>query len=257
MYELVLFAGDGGGNIKSELNGNTCVGAVEIEKAAREVLLTRQVERFLPRFPIWDDIKTFRNDNPNCRRFFNFLKSINHELVISGGFPCQDISVAGAGKGLKGERSGLWFEMERIIREIQPTKVEIENSSTLTIRGLNRIIEGLAQMGYVGSYGVLGGADIGNISDGKRLWLVAFKANRPVLESLDFSQFKKPCSKESCRRQFTRAVSKMLSQDDYTRIKRDSDAVARGMDRLKAIGNGQNSFLAAIADRLLSGIGGE
>ncbi len=81
----------------------------------------------------------------------------------------------------------------------------------------------------------------------------ALKRARTVLEGVDFQKYFIACEEEPCRRQFTGAVSEMLLQDDYARVKRDTDAVAKGMDRLKAIGNGQVPAVAAAAWKILSG----
>src|SRR6056300_544047 len=104
-----LFAGAGGGILADLLLGHNPIGACEIEPYPREVLLQRQRDGILPRFPIWDDVTTF-DGRP-------WKGSVD---IIAGGFPCQDISAAGKGAGLAGKRSGLWFEMLRIISEIQP-----------------------------------------------------------------------------------------------------------------------------------------
>src|SRR6188768_1019258 len=97
MRELHLFAGAGGGILGSMLLGHTCVCAVEIEPYCRRVLLQRQRDEILPWFPIWDDIRTF---NGNTWR--------GRVDIVSGGFPCQDISLAGKKAGIDGEQSGLW-----------------------------------------------------------------------------------------------------------------------------------------------------
>jgi len=89
MNELALFAGAGGGILGGHLLGWRTVAAVEIEDYPRRVLLQRQADGFLPRFPIWDDICTF--DGKPWRGKVD---------VISGGFPCQDISIAGGGEDL-------------------------------------------------------------------------------------------------------------------------------------------------------------
>ena len=126
MYELALFAGAGGGILGGVLNGWRCVGAVEFEKYPRGVLAQRQNDGVLDPFPIWDDVRTFRADNDECADYIKWLRSVRHELVISGGFPCQDISSAGKGAGITGERSGLWKEFARIIGEIRPRFALVE-----------------------------------------------------------------------------------------------------------------------------------
>lgn len=76
MYELSLFAGAGGGILGGKLLGWRCIGAVEIEGYRRGVLAQRQNDGILDPFPIWDDIKTFRSDNPECSEYFELLRSV-------------------------------------------------------------------------------------------------------------------------------------------------------------------------------------
>jgi len=175
LYELALFAGAGGGIYGGILCNHTCIGAVEIEEFPREVLKQRQRDGILPEFPIWDDVTTFRSDNPECSEFFRLLRSIKDELIISGGFPCQDISSAGKGAGIEeGTRSGLWFEYARIIREIQPAGVFVENSPVITSRGLGVVLGDWAEMGYKAKWGVLGAVDAGAPHKRERMWIYAF-----------------------------------------------------------------------------------
>lgn len=173
MYELALFAGAGGGILGGILCGHTCIGACEIEKYPREVLEQRQRDGILPQFPIWDDICTFRSDNPECSEYFELLRSIAGELVISGGFPCQDISAAGKGAGITGSRSGLWGEMARIIGEVRPRFAFVENSPLLVQRGLSTVLGDIAEMGYDARWCVLGADDAGAPHRRKRIWIVA------------------------------------------------------------------------------------
>lgn len=162
MNELALFAGAGGGILGSHLLGWRTVCAVEINPYARAVLAARQNDGTLRCFPIWDDVSTF--DGLPWRGCVD---------VISGGFPCQDISVAGGGAGLDGERSGLWREFARIIREVRPRFVFVENSPALTGRGLGRVLGDLASLGYDAQWGVLGAADVGAPHKRDRIWIVA------------------------------------------------------------------------------------
>lgn len=168
---LHLFAGAGGGILGDLLLGHECIGAVEIEGYPREVLLARQEDGVLPRFPIWDDVTTFTRDNPECAEYISLLRSIADRLIIAGGFPCQDLSIAGKGAGLDGERSGLWKEMARIIGEVEPAHVFVENSSMLVVRGLDRVLGDLAELGYDATWGVVGADDAGAPHRRKRFWL--------------------------------------------------------------------------------------
>jgi DNA (cytosine-5)-methyltransferase 1 len=161
MNELALFAGAGGGILGGKLLGWRTVCAVEWEKYPASVLLARQNDGILPPFPIWDDVQTF--DGKPWRGIVD---------VVSGGFPCQDISIAGGGDGLDGERSGMWKEMARIISEVRPRYAFIENSPMLTSRGLERVLADLASMGFDAEWGVLGANEIGANHKRERIWIV-------------------------------------------------------------------------------------
>ncbi len=162
LNELALFAGAGGGILGGLLCGFRTVCAVEIEPYCREVLMRRQDEGHIEPFPIWDDVRTFRGEE--WRGVVD---------IVTGGFPCQDISVAGNGAGLDGERSGLWKEFARIVREVRPRYVLVENSPALTTRGLDRVLGDLAAMGYDAEWGVLGAIDAGAPHVRNRIWIVA------------------------------------------------------------------------------------
>lgn len=84
---LHLFAGAGGGILSDMLTGHRPVGAVEIEAYPRKILLARQLDGSLPRFPIWDDVTTFSIENPETRSYIEWLRERNEELAICGGFP--------------------------------------------------------------------------------------------------------------------------------------------------------------------------
>ena len=167
MRELALFAGAGGGILGGKLLGWRTVCAVEIDSFCRRVLLARQRDGHLPPFPIWDDVCTF--DGKPWR---------GHIDVISGGFPCQDISAAGKGAGIEGERSGLWSEMARIIREVGPRYVFVENSPILTCRGLGTVLGDLAEMGYHAKWCVLGAHHVGAPHKRDRIWILANSSGR-------------------------------------------------------------------------------
>jgi DNA (cytosine-5)-methyltransferase 1 len=93
--------------------------------------------------------------------------------IVAGGFPCQDISVAGKGAGIDGAKSGMWGHMARIIGEVRPRYVFVENSPALITRGLGRVLGDLAALGYDCRWTVLGAADVGAPHQRDRFWLVA------------------------------------------------------------------------------------
>jgi DNA (cytosine-5)-methyltransferase 1 len=162
LRELALFAGAGGGILGGHLLGWRTVCAVEYDPYAGSVLIARQNDGILAPFPVWDDVCTF--DGKPWRGIVD---------VVSGGFPCQDISAAGKGAGITGERSGLWKEMARIIGEVRPRYVFVENSPMLAIRGLGVVLGDLAQMGFDADWGVLGASDVGAPHIRKRIWIFA------------------------------------------------------------------------------------
>jgi len=171
--ELALFTGTGGGILGGKLLGWRTVCAVEIEPYAAEVLMARQNDGSLEPFPIWDDIKTF--EGTPWRGIVD---------VVSGGFPCQDISSAGKGAGIEGEQSGLWMEMARIVGEVRPEYAFVENSPRLTARGLGRVLGDLSQMGFDAEWGVVGAEDAiwfaGHPAvdhERKRIWILGKNAN--------------------------------------------------------------------------------
>ena len=128
---LDLFSGIGGFSLGLERAGMQTVAFCEIDKVAQQVL-----RKHWPNVPIFDDVKTLKGDQ---------LGTID---VICGGFPCQDLSFAGKGAGLTGARSGLWWEFHRLIKEIQPSWVIIENVAALRSRGLDKVLGSLAEIGY-------------------------------------------------------------------------------------------------------------
>ena len=163
MNELALFAGAGGGILGGKLLGWRTVCAVEWDQYAATVLAQRQNDGLLESFPIWDDVQTF--DGRPWRGIVD---------VISGGFPCQDISVAGKGAGIDGERSGMWRHMARIIGDVRPSFVFVENSPMLVHRGLARVLADLSKMGYDSRWCIMGADDAGAPHRRKRIWILAY-----------------------------------------------------------------------------------
>ena len=167
LRELALFAGAGGAILGGKLLGWETVCAVEFDPYARDVLMARQNDGCLEVFPIWDDVCTF--DGRPWRGRVD---------VVSGGFPCQDISAAGKGAGIEGERSGLWSEFARIISEVRPRFVFVENSPMLTSRGLGTVLGDLAAMGFDAEWGVLGAHHAGAPHKRDRIWILARNSDR-------------------------------------------------------------------------------
>lgn len=249
MNELHLFAGAGGGILGGMLLGHRTVCAVEIEPYCRKVLLQRQRDGILPWFPIWDDVRTF--DGKPWRGIAD---------VVCGGFPCQDISAAGNGKGITGERSGLWFEMARIIDEIRPAYVFVENSPMLLVRGIDRVLGQLATMGYDAKWGVFSAGDVGALHERERLWLLAQSNKERLLPDLQKNNGMEGTRKRPAFRsedwffpEMAQAMRRTVDGkwQDYPDATRDVDDVAHRLDRIKATGNGQVPAVVACAWRTL------
>ena len=263
MNELALFAGAGGGILGGHLLGWRTVCAVEWEPYPASVLCARQNDGFLPPFPIWDDVQTF--DGRPWRGIVD---------VVSGGFPCQDISAAGGGAGIDGERSGMWKEMARVIHEVRPQFVFVENSPMLTSRGLGTVLGDLASLGFDAKWGVLGAADVGAPHQRDRIWIVADSRhlrwkNRPESTEEKFYEASGCGSKlaDTSDEGNVRGNWSQTNADSKTRgggrngdvqwweaepdVGRVADGVAARVDRLKAIGNGQVPEVARRAWEIL------
>ena len=139
-----LFAGIGGFDLGFERAGFECRWQVEIENYATKIL-----EKHWPKVHRQRDIRECNASN---------LERVD---CIIGGFPCQDISCAGRGAGLDGERSGLFFEAIRLVRELQPRAIVLENVAALLTRGLDRVLGTLAEIGYDAEWHCVPAAAVG------------------------------------------------------------------------------------------------
>lgn len=157
MNVLDLFSGIGGFSLGLERAGFTTKYFCEIEPYCRRVLATHW-----PDVPCFSDVRTLRGTD---------VEDIN---LICGGFPCQDISLAGKGAGLSGERSGLWFQYVRIIEEVHPSYVLIENVSALRSRGLDQVLGSLAALGYDAEWHCIPASAVGAPHRRDRVWIVAY-----------------------------------------------------------------------------------
>ena len=132
----------------------------EIDNYARAILASRISEGELPFAPILRDVRSLRG------------KSGVADIIV-GGFPCQDISVAGNGVGLAGERSGLFFEIVRLTKEITPTLVFLENVPAIRTRGLRQVVGAFTEMGYDCRWTCLSAASVGAPHKRERWFLLA------------------------------------------------------------------------------------
>ncbi len=228
MNELALFAGAGGGILAGKLLGWRPVCAVEINRFCADRLMQRQNEGHLEPFPIWDDVQTF--DGRPWRGIVD---------VVSDGFPCTDISPAGKKAGIDGESSGLWKHMARIVRDVRPRFVFVENSSALTHRGLGTVLGDLAEMGFSARWGVLGSNHVGAAHTRPRCWIVA--DSMPWLRKVGWHL---PGSRRESKQITRNANREVVCEPGFLG---KPDWLAHRMDRNRAIGNGQDPRVAAAA----------
>ena len=166
---LDLFSGIGGFALAARWAGFETIGFCEIDKYAQKVL-----KKNFPGVPIYEDVTKL-----NGNQFKNIY-------LLTGGFPCQDISIAGKGAGIEGERSGLWSELHRIISEVRPKYALIENVPALTFRGGTRVIGDLTEIGYDCEWQIVGADDVGAPHRRKRIWIVAYSSSMGRKERPDF-----------------------------------------------------------------------
>jgi len=163
MKTLHLFAGAGWGLLADLILGHRPVCAVEIEKYCCDVLRQRAAEGWFPDLHVHEGDARMFDPSPWCGRVD----------CISAGFPCQDISVAGGGAGIDGEKSGLWSEVVRCAGVIRPRLIFLENSPAITSRGLGRVLGDLAALGYDTEWCVLSASEVGAPHKRERWWLLA------------------------------------------------------------------------------------
>ncbi len=159
---LDLFSGIGGFSLGLERAGMKTVAFCEIEAFPRRVLA-----KHWPEVPCYDDVRTL-----TAERMAADGIAVD---VICGGFPCQDISVAGKGAGLAGERSGLWSEYARLIGELRPRFVIVENVAALLGRGLGTVLGDLAALGFDAEWHCIPASAVGAPHDRDRVWIVAYR----------------------------------------------------------------------------------
>ena len=158
---LDLFSGIGGFSLGLERTGAfETVAFCEFDKKAQMVL-----NKHWPDVPIYDDVKELTVEQLSTNGII--------PTVITGGFPCQDISSAGKGEGIIGERSGLWSEMFRLIRDVRPAWAIIENVSVLRSRGLTLVLQNLCEIGYCAEWHCIPASAVGAPHQRDRIWITA------------------------------------------------------------------------------------
>ena len=229
LRSLDLFSGYGGLTLALE---EWCkpVAYVEIEEYAQRIIAERMADGSLPRAPIFADVKNIEGKPDDCD-------------IIVGGFPCQDISAAGNGAGLEGKRSGLFYEIIRLTKEIQPSFIFLENVPAIRSRGLYNVAEEFSAMGYDCRWTVVSADFVGAPHQRKRFFILAHaKCNK---------------GRKQCRRSSRQSRESKADNMDSAwwsaepNVGRVDNGTPFRMDRIKALGNGVVPAQARLAFRLL------
>lgn len=218
---LDLFSGIGSFSLGLERTGGfQTVAFCEIDPFCRKVLA-----KHWPEVPIHEDVTKLRGED------------VGPVDVICGGFPCQDLSYAGKGEGITGDRSGLWSEFARLIREIRPGLVIVENVSALLARGMGVVLGDLASLGYDAEWSSVSACSVGAPHMRQRVFIVAYPDSldgRPRVRNPD-AQSDWPLSTidsfESARSGWQARL------ENPSELYRGADGTAFGMDRTRATGN--------------------
>lgn len=282
MRELSLFTGAGGGLLGTKLLGWEPIGYVEWNEYCQQVIAARIGDGYLPAAPIFTDVREFAQSGA-ADQYRGFAD------VVTAGFPCQPFSIAGKRKAADDERN-MWPATSEVIRRVQPRSVLLENVPGLVSCGyIGTVISDLAEMGYVGRWGVIGAADAGAPHKRDRLWIVAHASReqrhasgdnsgdsmggKPLSKSGNGSRPPQVAHANSAQRE--RVCSSVGVQPEHAHacgasvgwwradpadvpesgVDRMVDGLADGMDRrLEAIGNGQVPAVVALAWSTMSGM---
>lgn len=195
----------------------------------------------LDRAPIWDDVTSLRG---------SMLPSID---IIFGGFPCQDISIAGRGAGLAGERSGLFFEVIRLTRDIRPRFVFLENVPAIHHRGLERVLMEFTAIGYDCRWTIISAGELGAPHLRERWWLLAYSnSQRLQISRAESSEESK--GKQRPRNATERTLQRQVWAQSASDICRVDDGIRPKTHRLRCLGNAVVPLQAREAFKQLAGI---
>jgi len=215
-----LFAGIGGFDLGFERAGFDVRWQVEIDPFCSAVLRKH-----------WPNVKRLK-DVRRCGG-----RNLEAVDVICGGFPCQDVSFAGTGQGLDGTRSGLWREFARIVGELRPRYVIVENVAGLTARGLGRVLADLASFGLDAVWSSVSACALGAPHVRRRLFIVAYADSlngRPQLRDSTTRAFRPLQAFDG----FASARAGWGARlENPSALYRGADGVPFGMERNRAVGN--------------------
>ena len=223
MNFLDLFSGIGGFALGLERSGHRVGAFCEIDPYCRRVL-----QRHWPRVPVYEDIRSV-----TAARLRADGVSVD---AICGGFPCQDISIAGKGAGVAGTRSGLWSEYARLIGELRPRVAIVENVTALLNRGLDVVLRDLAALGYDAEWHCIQASDVGAPHRRDRIWIVALgNADQSRLEGRLRASLQECASQLAAWPGSSHWIGcSWVTEPDVGRV---AVGVSSRVDRLRSLGN--------------------
>ena len=242
MNVLDLFSGIGGFSLGLERAGMRTVAFCEIDPYARAVL-----RKHWPDVPCYEDVRELTAD-----RLARDGITVD---VICGGFPCQDISHAGKGAGLDGERSGLWSEIARLVGELRPRYLIVENVAALLGRGLGDVLGDLAEVGYDAEWHCIPASYLGAWHRRDRVWLLAY----PYCQHAEQGRKEPIFRQRDLSRELSRGFEKWPGRSHLpeSRFYRTSDGLPNWMDRLRCLGNAVVPQIPEIIGRAIMEIEGD
>lgn len=244
MRALDLFSGIGGFALGLERAGIQTAAFCEIDHRCREHLSATW-----PNTKVYDDVRTLSSASLNS-------DGVGPIDVICGGFPCQDISEANTGgAGLDGARSGLWFEYARLIGELRPQFVVVENTAALLGRGLGRVLGSLASLGYDAEWQGIPASALGAPHERDRIWIVAYPAEtqrRPVLGQRHLARQNRILAERS---QDAGRVAQLSQASWHHPWREVADCLRRVDDGVSAGFHGYNGFANAVVPAIPEMIG--
>ena len=220
MFVLDLFSGIGGFALGLQRAGFVPAAFCEADPFARSVL-----RRHWPRVPCYPDIRTL-----SARRLRR--DGVPRPALVCGGFPCQDISAAGQGAGLSGQRSALWHDMLRLVQECRPDWVVVENVPALRVRGADTVLAGLEAADYACWPLLVGAAHAGAPHRRQRVFVLANATGTGLADRLRHAKWPPPVMPAERRRGWPAEPG----------LGRMADGLSTGLDglrraRLTALGN--------------------
>jgi DNA (cytosine-5)-methyltransferase 1 len=226
MNHLDLFSGIGGFSLGLERAGFKTVAFCEIEPFCQKIL-----KKHWPDIPIYEDVRDVAKERLES-------DGINNIGIITGGFPCQDLSIAGRQEGIEAERSGLWSELCRIIGDIRPRYAIVENVTALISgdngRWFGKVLGDMAEIGFNAQWNCIPASAVGANHRRDRVWILAYPDNST--DCADRWQERETSQVQGKRRKagYARMLVGAVNDDPNYRSKRIQGFIKKEIQRIEA-----------------------